>query len=484
MKSTKNPNGFTTLLSELINEYNKMKDDDSFIISHKNIAIENMIKFINIASCKEIIKLYPIYNAIREKSYISAFEMTFIQTRFYNLVKYNSFDKGMQYTLDNKSYILGFIEETKKGYHFVRNPGQEKPNVNKDLSKYDVSENDKIILERLMYIIKKFTDKNEKCTNTLNEHLEKYSQRSLSQIKNSEVQKLPMDKKYSINYFDEIVNPENAKIRQHAIDVLKGNDFLLFAPKARNEAGRIYNPYFNALKKVDKIGLFPDTDSYDINASVYQFLFQFAEEKNLSNIKVKNYIEEKEAKRLIWSKDFFNHLPFKIFKYRYELDKIQDMYVNDDFVDELINEIYTLVMTIKDKEDSLFALYETWEKKQIQNFIKGNNLKLGEYSSNHDEVLVNTKVKIDYVPSIFGKETNEERKEILKEYKEQTLKDFKIKVKKKREKKEQENFIRNSYGVYRRCKTAKAKTKWHTVLVIAKDGVKEEAVKSCFTISF
>ena len=114
-----------------------------------------------------------------------------------------------------------------------------------------------------------------------------------------------------------------------------------------------------------------------------------------------------------------------------------------------------------EKDYIIKSLYESWEAKQIQDFIDKNNLV--NYITNHDEILVHIKDKVTYVPSIFGIETIEERKEIAKEYNAKSKEDF-IKERNKRIKerdrkdtlihyrgvlKRTKKFIRRQYYIYK-----------------------------------
>lgn len=414
-------NLYTTELKRL-----EGSDTRNFAAFNKNkiCAMKNMITFLNTASNKELEKLPSIMLKFTQKSYISSDELKFIQTRYYNLVKYNSI-KGSKNNKNNVSYIFGFIEEIDKGYCVALD---EK--VYKNNSIYKITKESNNFMAKIVLMLKDYTT-------IIKEQDNKLFIRSLKKFKNVKIQNIEPNKDYIAPFY---YNKE----RIEAIDYIQNIELLVQTP-SKNPEGRVYNKYWNALKKEDKINLFPSYTSYDINTSLYQFLFQEARRLNLKNTKIKHYIDNKQELRKFIPKDDFNSLPYKVEK-GYIINGKQYL---QDLGKEVKDIVYKIIGISK---TSLFKIYEIWESKVLQDFIDKNNLT--HYITNHDEILVHSKHKVNYVPNIFGIETVEERGIISKEYNSKSQEDF-IKERELRIKTENRfNTIRHYKSVLKRTKNA------------------------------
>lgn len=141
---------------KIINLYNKelelLTSDPSK--KDKVNAMKNMIKFLKTCSNKELNKLPSMILKFTKNNFISSDELAFIQTRYYNLIKYNSI-KNAKTSESNKSYIFGFIEETKKGYCIFK--GRE---VHTNNSTYENTNESNNFLSKIVLILKEYAENN------------------------------------------------------------------------------------------------------------------------------------------------------------------------------------------------------------------------------------------------------------------------------------------------------------------------------------
>jgi len=405
-------------------ELKRLKDSDVLNFADFNKdkiqAIKKMLIFFNTTSDNELNKLPSIILKFNKDNYISNHELKFIQTRYYHLIKHNSI-KNSKSNKINKSYLFGFVEETIKGFCVIKGNKLHKNN-----SVYEKTKECKNFMSKIVHMLKSYED-------IIKEQDEKLFIRSIKKFNNAKIQRIEPNKDYKAPFYFE-------KDRIEAINYLQNTNLLIQIP-SKNANGRLYNRYWNKLKKEDKINLLPSYTSYDINTSLYQFLLLEAKKHNLGYSNVKHYIENKQELRQFISKDTFNSLP-------YHIEKGYKIY-GQQYILDLSEEIKCILNTIL-KGDSLFSMYESWESTIIQDFIDKNGL--DNYVTNHDEILVHSKEKVSYVPGIFGIETAEERKEIVKVYNSKTQEDF-IREREERIKEQDRRSIIIHYkGVLKRTK--------------------------------
>jgi len=405
------------------------KDKDNFFNLNKEKikAISNMIDFFNSITDDEFIKFPVLLSGFLSKKYISSFELSFIQTMYRPLIKYNSKPGTRSRHLQNKSYLFGFIEERTKGYRYIQGKVVKKRN-----SEYEVKGED---IEFIKSLINLFKDIDlELITN-------KFQARSIKRFSNADVQNISPDPKAYIHHFEDSDTIKSFK------NIQKYKMLIQYPSSKSIGEGRVYNRDWNNLSKVNKINLFPDYSSYDISTSIYQFLKEFAIEKDLSYTRIDNYIKNKIELRKINSKKDYNSLPFRIEK--------GTINIKDTFDFDLFLEISIILDNISIK---LWHVYEQWERKVIKEFIKKNKLK--RYITNHDEVLVHKSEEVSYIPEIFELETIEERLEYAKKENAVSIKEYIIRRDKRIAEEKRIEKLKFCYGILKRCKKHNVRMKY------------------------
>ena len=445
-------------LSLLYNqELKRLQEKDTISFANFNISrinsIKSMLLFLDSASDKEVLKLPALIIKYAEKRYLSSYELKYIQTKFYSLIKYNS---NIRY-IGNESYLFGFIEEIEKGYKYFINGKKISEN-----SKYTLSPEDNDFLALIMKVLQ-----NDILTTYIEYHTDKLFRRSVDKFTNAEVQNIKPNTTYNVpHYFEE------EKIQ--AIEFIQKSKYLIQFP-SKNSNGRVYNCYWNTLSKEDKINLFPDYDSYDIKTSLYQFLKIRAEENNLSTSSIDFYIENKIQLRNIYSKELFNSIPYLI-------EKGKPIFDTSGFIVSLVEELKPIINIILRDNKKLFKAYEKWEKELLTDFIQKNNI--SEYITNHDEIIVHSEESITYVPSIFELETKEERALIAEKYNSKTKEDFiKERDKKFKEEVREYQLIKN-YGILKRCKRPEKITEYRLKIESLKVSYDENLLTKYETLAF
>ena len=298
--------------------------------------------------------------------------------------------------------------------------------MHKNNSVYEKTKECKNFMSKIVHMLKSYED-------IIKEQDEKLFIRSIKKFNNAKVQNIESNKDYKAPFYFE-------EKRKKAIDYIQNIELLIQTP-SKNAKGRVYNKYWNSLKKVDKINLLPNYTSYDINASLYQFLLEEAKKHNLNYSKIKHYIENKQELRNFISKDIFNALPYRVEK-GYKI-------LGNQYILDLSKEIRYILNHIL-KEDTLYSIYEVWESNVLQDFIDKNSLV--NYITNHDEILVHSKETVSYIPSIFGTETIKEREEIAKLYNSKTQEDFIREREERIKEKDRRDSIIHYKGVLKRTK--------------------------------
>jgi len=287
------------------------------------------------------------------------------------------------------------------------------------------------------------------------ENKEKLRERSLKKFNNCEVQKIQS----KIEIMDRFHFPFN---KWKSLKFLSKSEFLLQFP-SKNPNGRVYNKYWNSLNKIEKITLCPEYNSYDIKASIYQFLKETAIKYNLDYTYINYYIENKVKVRNIYGKKFLNSLPYLV-------EKKSTIYDESDFISFLILELKLVISKIKEK---LFTGYENWERNKITDFIKLNNLT--NFITNHDEILVyKTEInKVKYIPDIFSIQTISQRESIILKNRRNSYEMMKRETK-KLEENERLIFL---YSVRKRCKKQKMINKYNLKILSLKCSGDEDFLK-------
>lgn len=416
-------------------------------------AMNNFVYFLTEVSDKEITKLVPIFLKFLKNTYISSFELKYIQTLYYNKIKYNS-KYNARNSENNVAYLFGFVKEVKKGYNIDITINGKVENKSTP-SEYILSSEDNDFLGEIISCIKNNFD-----GDTISKLQDKLLARSLKLFNNVEVQHIEPNKNYNTPHFFE-------EEKKKAIELIQNSTLLLQFP-AKNPNGRVYNRYWQALSKEDKINLFPNYDSYDLDTAIYQFLYIKGCELNLPSEKIKHYTEQKGELRCFIPKKFFSAMPYKAEKNTTLEDILSDL-INlptlpkdpshrdqiRDFILDLYLEIKPIVDAIiqespGNRGSKLFYMYETWEKEVVSDFIRKN--RLDSYITNHDEILVPKSVHIKYIPSYFGYESAEERQILAKKYNNTAIEDFIAKRDARIKEEERTGTLIHYHGVLKRTK--------------------------------
>jgi len=386
------------LYKKELEKYNDISSTTIFLYKNQINSLLYMIDFFESTSKKNTIRFIALFEKLVKTEFISSTEVKTLQTLNYSHLKYNN---PNNFELQH-SFLFGVVLEKSKGYYFEANKLSE-------ISTYLINDNTKKFFDKLLAMVKKYN---------FEEDLDKERKKIIAA--DQERMKIFEKKTKFTKKLDAKPEFKSDEEKESFIALYNSESIFFHGTKVNGTEGRVYNSNWNNISKGLKTILMKDSYSYDINASVYQFLFA---EYGQSKI-IKLYIDKKVDIRLKVSSELNISVKKakKIISSLVFRDSLSKLYMNSSTLYTLYNEIkrikdkYNLHGKNEHKKSKLFSLYELWEAKKVKELIKHNHLNPDDYITNHDELLTYKKLDLEYQNGyIFEEEDYNTRLESAKD---------------------------------------------------------------------